>query len=545
VAKTALIPGSKTAIPAGLFVLAAGIVAAAWWWLGAPVQMPASPLGAREKLHCVSYAPFRGEQNPLEAGTLIPPAQIEEDLALLSTVTNCVRTYSIEHGLDRIPEIAQRLGLKVLHGIWLSSHPDKNQQQIATTIALAKKYPDVIQAVIVGNEVLLRGEMSATDLANTIREVKSQISMPVTYADVWEFWLRHRDLAGVVDFITIHILPYWEDFPIPADNAAAHVASIRGKVMAAFPGKEIFLGEVGWPSAGRMREGALPSRANQAHVIHDVLALSKRHNFRVNVIEAFDQPWKRRLEGAVGGHWGLIDDATRMFKFRWGEAVSNHPMWGRNAILGVMLAAIVFAAAWTARRSERAPAAPTMWISVALIAATAGFLVGWAAESAAIESFNIGGWIRSLALLAVAIALPVAAAAAHAAGHGLPAMTEVVGPPKERIRDALSLALGFLLIALCVLAIQAALGLVFDPRYRDFPFAPVTAATVPLLLVSLLRPKAVGVRPLAEIAAAAVLGASAIYIAFNEGVANWQAIWFCAAIVGLAVTLLRARVARG
>ena len=101
--------------------------------------------------------------------------------------------------------------------------PEKNRQQIETTIALAKQFPDVIQAVVVGNEVLLRGEMSATDLARTIRQVKAQVSMPVTYADVWEFWLRHREVPEAVDFVTIHILPYWEDFPIPAHDAAAHV----------------------------------------------------------------------------------------------------------------------------------------------------------------------------------------------------------------------------------------------------------------------------------------------------------------------------------
>ena len=226
-----------------------------------------------------------------------------------------MRTYSIEHGLDQIPEIAQRHGLKVLHGLWLSNHPDKNRQQIETTIALAKQFPDVIRAVIVGNEVLLRGEMSATDLMATIREVKSQVSMPVTYADVWEFWLRYRDMQNAVDFVTIHILPYWEDFPLPARLAAAHVDAIRKQVAAAIPDKEILIGEIGWPSAGRMREGARPSPSNQARVIEETLALAKRENFRVNVIEAFDQPWKRRLEGSVGGHWGIFDRATRQPKF--------------------------------------------------------------------------------------------------------------------------------------------------------------------------------------------------------------------------------------
>jgi glucan 1,3-beta-glucosidase len=298
-------------MPLGLLAGAAAVVAAVWWWMGLAVPMPAAPLAAGEKLHCVSYAPFRGEQNPLSDGTHIPAWQIDEDFARLKSVTDCVRSYSIEHGLDQIPEIARKHGLKVIQGLWLSSIAAKNEVQIATVVELSKKFPDVIQAVVVGNEVLLRGELSGPDLAGIIRRVKSQVSMPVTYADVWEFWLRHREIYDAVDFVTIHILPYWEDFPIPAGNAVAHVDSIRRQMVAAFPSKDILIGETGWPSAGRMREGALPSLANQALVIQGVLALAKRDKFRVNVIEAFDQPWKRRLEGTVGGYWGLFDADTR------------------------------------------------------------------------------------------------------------------------------------------------------------------------------------------------------------------------------------------
>src|SRR6202008_4873556 len=135
------------------------------------------------------------------------------------------------------------------------------------------------------------------------------------------------------------------------------------------------IGEVGWPSAGRMREGALPSPANQARVIQDVLALSKRENFNVNVIEAYDQPWKRALEGTVGGHWGLFDDGARRRKFVWGEPVSNHPLWPWQAGGGAVLAALVFAAAMRTRRTGHY--IPKPWIGIALVASVGGVLVGW------------------------------------------------------------------------------------------------------------------------------------------------------------------------
>src|SRR3546814_2538257 len=41
---------------------------------------------------------------------------------------------------------------------------------------------------------------------------------------------------------------------------------------------------------------------------------------------AFDQPWKRKLEGTVGGHWGFLDGNAQV-KFAWGQPLSNHPFW--------------------------------------------------------------------------------------------------------------------------------------------------------------------------------------------------------------------------
>ena len=530
--------------PVGLFSLTAAIVVATWWWLGAAVPMPPSPLNPGEKLYCISYAPFRGSQSPLDLSTRIAPAQIDQDLAQLAKLTDCVRTYSVDFGLDQVPEIAQRHSLKVLLGLWVSSHTDRTQYQISTGIALANRFPNVVRAVIVGNEALLRGEVSPQTLAEMIRGVKARVKMPVTYADVWEFWLRYRELASAVDFITIHILPYWEDDPVAASAAADHVDAIRRQVADNFPGKEIVIGEVGWPSAGRMREGALPSPADQARVLADVLARGKREKFRVNVIEAFDQPWKRALEGTVGGHWGLLDDATRTPKFVWGMPVSNHPHWPWQAAGGVALAALVFAAAIRSRRGE-SEAGTLVWLAVTANAAVAGVLAGWTFENILVESLGFGGWLGGLCFAALALAAPIVGAAALVAPAGPPAFANILGRKPDRVRDPLALTLGLLLIALTVLAAQSALALSFDPRYRDFPFAPLTAAATPFFLLTFVEPRPLGSPALAETLAAAVLVLCAFFIVWHETLANWQALWFAAAVVAVAVSLLRARVAPG
>ncbi len=520
------------------FALTALAIGAVWWWLGAGMALPPSPLPAGAKLYCVSYAPFRAGQDPLVEGTRVEPWQIEEDLALLSKCTNCVRTYSIDDGAESVLASARRHGLKVLHGVWLSNQPEKNRRQIATTAALAKQYSDVISAVVVGNEVLLRGEMSATDLMAAIREVKAQVGKPVTYADVWEYWLRYSDVRNAVDFVTIHILPYWEDFPIPASAAATHVAAIHERVAAAIPGKDILIGEFGWPSAGRMRERARPSPWNQARVISETLALAEREHFKVNIIEAFDQPWKRALEGAVGGYWGIFDRAPGGLKFSFGGTVSEHPHWAWQALAGIALAALSFGGALAAERGKGNTA--YLWARIAALTFLPAVLFGWTIETVPVESFGFGSWLRSLAFAATAAAAPIICAIACTAGRGVPAFSSLLGRTGKR-PDRLDCALGGTLIALMLVSVEAALGLVFDPRYRDIAFAPLTAAALPFLVVLVSTPRPAGPRAVAETVAATVLALSGGYILFNEGFANWQSVWFCAGLFGLAFILARAR----
>src|SRR5215813_3476020 len=380
--------------PLALLPISLIAIAGVWWWLATPIMLARAPIDPAAKLLCVSYAPFRGAQTPLDPTTYIPAEQIEQDLKQLVKISECVRTYSIENGLDQVPAIAGKVGLKVMQGIWLGSNRARNFAQISTAIRLTKENPDVITSLVVGNEVLLRGEMTTTDLAAIIRSVKAQVSVPVTYADVWEYWLRYREIYDVVDFITIHILPYWEDIPVRAKFAAAHVNAIRQRMAVAFPGKEILIGETGWPSQGRMREGALPSRTNQARVVSEILDLAKREKFRVNLIEAYDQPWKRRLEGTVGGYWGLINENQRELKYPPGEPISNYPLWKWQMAGGMLISALVFAAALLSLR--RRPWTPRLksWIAVGISATTAGILFGVAADKMYYESYGVAGWLH-------------------------------------------------------------------------------------------------------------------------------------------------------
>jgi len=526
--------------PLALLLVSLGAIAAAWWWLATPVMLAHAPIDPSSKLQCVSYAPFRGDQTPLVKSTHVNVDQIEQDLRRLKDITECVRTYSIENGLDQVPSVADKVGLKVIQGIWLGSDRIKNRVQISTAVQLAKDFPNTITALVVGNEVLLRGEMTSSDLAAIIRTVKGQVTVPVTYADVWEFWLRNREVYDAVDFVTIHILPYWEDFPIRAKFAADHVNTIRQRMAVAFPDKEILIGETGWPSEGRMREGALPSRANQARVVSEILSLAKAQNFRVNLIEAYDQPWKRRLEGTVGGYWGLFDSVRRELKYPLGVPISNFPWWKWYMGAGMALSVLVFVAAALALRRKPWKPRFSAWLGVGISATTAGILLGIGADKMYYESHDLGSWLLWGALLAVGILSPILSAKALVLGRRLPTFLDLLGPRDGKKRSKLAIMLGLTLAVTAVIAAQTALGFVFDPRYRDFPFASLTMAVVPFVMLLMNRPQT-GVRPIAEAVFAGLLVASAAYTLFNEGRNNWQSLWTCAIYLLLAFTLWRAR----
>lgn len=346
-----------------LALVAFGAVAALnllwWWWPNRPVEIA----GWNERpLQSVSFAPYRPGQSPLTR-TFPTPDQIEEDLKRLQGKVQAVRTYSAGENLETVAQRAGKYGLKVWHGAWLNDNDKENLEQINLLINHANRYPDTVERVIVGNEVLLRKDLTAVQLRGYIRQVKQRVKQPVTYADVWEFWLRNPSLADEVDIITIHILPYWEDEPIGMDrrerdgtlSIEKHIVDIYRKVQARFPGKKIVIGETGWPSDGRMRSDARPGRVEQVRYFSSFRSVAERERFEYNIVEAFDQYWKSRQEGTVGAAWGLID-ANRGDKFQLGKPVTAEPQWRMLLTLSTLLAGLLTVSFFAWRRRANAKA---------------------------------------------------------------------------------------------------------------------------------------------------------------------------------------------
>ena len=484
-----------------------------WYGIGRPIVLPdaATPT---HKLQCASYSPFDKDQSPFDQPFVLRPERMDADLALLAKRFQCVRTYSMQ-GLEGIPALARKHGLQLMQGAWVSRDPLATRLEIEALIKSANANPDVVSSVIVGNEALLRKEVTGAQLVSLIETVKSQVSQPVTYADVWEFWEQYPEVAPAVDFLTIHLLPYWEDQPTGIDAALAHVADIRERFGRQFAPKDILSGETGWPSEGRPRETALPSRVNQALFIRGFVQLAEQKGWHYNLIEAFDQPWKRESEGAVGGYWGIFD-ADRQEKNILAGSVSNLPAWpywlGASLLLG--LAGLLLAGR---------PASTRAALLLPLVAVSgSACMLGWA-ELALITSRNLGEWLWAGFLLLLNLLVLLYALLSLSARSGW----------RQPLYNSLHKRGGWWLLAAGFAGAVLMLGLLFDARYRSFPSVALLLPAVFYLLqpVLLSRREAVLL--------AVLIGLGIPLQLYQEGLNNLQAIGWALVSLLLSAALLR------
>ena len=515
---------------------------------GRPAALPevaAAPLSQTPQLPCVSYAPFRrAGDTPFDPALRIAPQAIEADLRLLKAVTGCVRTYGLDHGLDAVPAIARKLGLRVVLGAWIGRDAAANEIQLRRALELAREYRDVVQLLVVGNEVLLRRELAPEALAALLQRARRESPVPVSYADVWEFWLRHGPvLREHVDVVAAHILPYWEDDPVGSKQAVDHVYTVAAQLQQNFGSTPVFIAETGWPAAGRQRGPAVPGHFEQAHFVREMLARQATAPLEFNLIEAFDQPWKRALEGAMGGAWGLFD-SHGIQRVPLAGPLPPDPRWfwlllAAGAGAGVGAIAGLMAGGWRRRRSNTdATTARTDVLALSVLAAAGALIAAFAllqAQALPLWSRNAWEWAAGGTALLLSLICGAAAAGrlAQVVEGGVEAarvgLVAAFASPAETGARLLATAQAGLLF----LAAVDALSLVFDARYRPLPWPAIVA---PALLLSMLAwlgdrlPAAAREEKLL----AAVCAVCAVLVAILEGPANTQALLYAALLLALA-----------
>lgn len=317
-------------IAISIFVLFCNYVA----W--AVVNRPEHAVSWQGIMRGVSFSPYQAGQSPLE-GEHPSLAQIDESLRFLANKVHSVRTYTALDGFAQVPELAEKYGLTVTAGAWLDHRLERNEREIESLLAELDSNSNIDRA-IVGNEAILRTDLKVPELAAYLARVRNVAKIPISTAEPWHVWLKYPELAEHVDFIAAHLLPYWEGLPI--DHALTFVWDRYSALKKAFPGKPVLIAEVGWPSGGnRNAGGAVPSRVDQAKFVREFLKNADARGADYFVMEAFDQPWKRAIEGEAGAHWGLFTSAHEQ-KFSMVGPVVENPLWRGQVLVATLLAII-------------------------------------------------------------------------------------------------------------------------------------------------------------------------------------------------------------
>ncbi len=314
----------------GLALIVAVMNIGLWWW----GNLPHGPEDWHGKIGGFALSAFQRYQSPLKS-SFPSDEEIASDLKLVSRYSDRVRTYSMLEN-PQVPRLAERAGLKVMAGAWIDRRLNNNQREMEALIAQARRYPGTINRVIVGNEVLLRGDISAQDLMVYLDRARAALHQPVSTAEPWHIWEKYPELVQHVDFITVHLFPYWNG--IDRKDALADALARYHHLQQLYPGKPIVVGEIGWPSNGDRFQYATPSVSNEAIFLRQWFNAAKAEHIDYFIMEAFDQPWKENLgEGRTGAYWGMFN-ADRQLKFPFTGPVTEDVGWPWKALAASLLA---------------------------------------------------------------------------------------------------------------------------------------------------------------------------------------------------------------
>ncbi|CAO3422004.1 glycosyltransferase [Azospirillum doebereinerae] len=391
-------PMRSAAIAAAMLAVTAGH-ASFWSWRNAPTPVEAEP----GRIESVSYSPSGRDYDPNHS-PVVPRAELEKDMTAIAGFADGVRTYSTLGSQGQVPEIAVSKGLDVTLGVWLSKDKARNEQEVVQAIALAKTVRG-IKRIVVGNETLLRAELTDAELARYIQRVRVAVpaSIKVGTADVWSEMVKANATVKASDFMGVHVLPYWEG--VPVENALTWIRDRLDTVRKSHPGKPLFVGEVGWPSGGENFHDAYPTPEAQAAVVRGFAAEAGALGIHYNVVEAFDGIWKSTIEGSPGPSWGVLDaDRAPKWPLAGPVGASHGDKVGAGVALVVGLALSLFVA--FRRRSNTGFA-----LAASLGANVIGFGVGSAVAGAYAEYLTFGAlttWGSAFALGALMMSVAFA-----------------------------------------------------------------------------------------------------------------------------------------
>jgi glucan 1,3-beta-glucosidase len=258
------------------------------------------------KIHGISFSPYTEGQGP---GTIITEDQIKERMAVISQNIKWIRSFSCTDGNENIPKIAKQQGLKTLVGAWLDDDLENNEKEINNLIEVAKQgYADI---VAVGNEVLLREDLTEAQLIEYINRVKAALpGIEVGYVDAYYEFEVHPNVTDACDLILANCYPFWEGCAL--EYSILYMKDMYQRAIKAGNGKRVIITETGWPNEGPEEWGAVPSYENAIKYFLGTYQWAEEEDIDVFYFSSFDEVWKVEDEGGVGAHWGLWDKSGNL-----------------------------------------------------------------------------------------------------------------------------------------------------------------------------------------------------------------------------------------
>lgn len=341
------------------------------------VKMTAAKILGNPDYLAISFGGYREKSRDMQPSI----KELKEDLKILSAMgVKVLRTYNVQPKLPHASNLLEAIRqlkkedsgfeMYVMLGAWidcLNAWTDKvpnhevesaqNAGEIARAVALAKKYPEIVKVIAVGNEAMVKWAASYFVQPNVIlkwvhhlQDLKKSGELSkdlwITSSDDFSSWgggdpLYHTEdlekLIKAVDYISMHTYAYHNSHYNPvfwktpnhlknlSDKEKIDAAMIRSLNFAKnqYKGvlnymkslgvdKPIHIGETGWASISDGHYGIDGSRATdeykQGIYYKSLREWSKQEGISCFYFEAFDEQWKdaQNVEGSEN-HFGLIN----------------------------------------------------------------------------------------------------------------------------------------------------------------------------------------------------------------------------------------------
>jgi exo-beta-1,3-glucanase (GH17 family) len=224
--------------------------------------------------YAITYTPY----NP-DNGNCMDAGAVEKDIvAIKAAGFTTLRIYSTDcNTLETVAPACKKHGMKLIVGVFVKggcSYSSGDVKEQVDAIAAWADW-DTVELVVMGNESIMNGLCTPSELKELITTCKSKFSGytgPWTIAETLDIWERSEvpaTLCSAIDVVGANVHAFFNP-NVKAEDAGKFVKGqldILGKMC---PGKEALNLESGWPNGGKCNGAACGSPSEQKKALDSI-----------------------------------------------------------------------------------------------------------------------------------------------------------------------------------------------------------------------------------------------------------------------------------